>query len=233
MVGDARPSRSGKKILLTGATGMVGSQVLHLLLADPSVGTVVSVGRRKTGLQNPKLDEVVHSGFLDFSDLKAELTAIDACFYCLGVYQNQVSKQAFFEITCDYQKALTDVLEQASPEATFVLFGASGADPSEKSWATFSKAKGRAERLLHETTFPRKYIFRPGYIHPTDARRPAGWSHRLVVPIGGWLMTVFPGVGITDRALAQAMVTVGLQDDRPSTVFSNRMIRALEAKRDS
>lgn len=230
MAPDAKPSRSGKKALLTGATGMVGSQVLSLLLGDPSVGKVLSVGRRKTGRQDPKLQEVVHSDFLDFSGLMAELIGIDVCFYCLGVYQGQVSKEAFYEITCDYQKALTDVLEEASPEATFVLFGASGADTAGKSWATFAKAKGRAENLLNGTAFPRKYLFRPGYIHPTGERQPAGWSYKLMVPLAGGLMTLFPNIGITDFALAKAMVATGLNGDLPSTVFSNQMIKGLKAR---
>jgi len=163
---------------------------------------------------------------LDFTALEGDLAGIDVCFYCLGVYQGRVSKEAFFEITCDVQKALTDVLSRTSPGATFVLFGASGADPSEKSPIQFARAKGRAERLLAETPFPRQYVFRPGYIHPTGGRRPEGFSYRLFVPIAGPLMKIFPFIGITDSALARAMVRVGLAAAEPSRVFSRGEIRA-------
>jgi len=145
-----------KNVLITGATGMVGSHVLNLLLEDERVGKVVSISRRSTGLTHPKLQEIIHQDFLDFSSLSTQLTGIDACLYCLGVYQNQVTKEQFYEITCDYQKALTDVLEKTSPHMTFGLFGARGADPDEKSPLLFARVKGRAEKLLSQTSFPRK-----------------------------------------------------------------------------
>ena len=215
----------GKTVLITGATGMVGSQVLDLLLADPGVDRIVSISRRRTGVHQTKLDEIVHADFLDFGGLEAEMTGLDLCIYCLGVYQGQVPKDAFFEITCDYQKALTDVLGRVSPDATFVLFGAQGADPTEASRATFARAKGRAENLLTETGFPKKYILRPGYIHPTGSKTPVGVLYRLLSRIGGPLLRFFPNLGITDRDLARALVSVGMTGDGSTRVLENRDIR--------
>jgi len=222
---------SGKSALITGATGMVGNWVLEGLLARPDVERVLSITRRAGDIRHGKLREVVHGDFLDFSGLEGDLAGIDVCFYCLGVYTGRVSKEAFFEITCDVQKALTDVLAKASPGATFVLFGASGADPTEKSPILFARAKGRAERLLSETPFPRQYVFRPGYIHPTGGRRPEGLSYRLFFPIAGPLMTMFPFLGVTDAALARAMVRVGIEGAEPSRVITRGEIRALAAGR--
>ena len=216
-----------KTVLLTGATGMVGGQVLDILLASPAVGKVVSVTRRETAIRHEKLREIVHADFRDFSTVSSELAGIDVCFYCLGVYQGQVSKETYFAITCDYQQALTDALAPVSPQATFVLFGASGADPSEQSRTLFALAKGRAENLLHEAGFPRRYIFRPGYIHPTGARRPTGLSYRLLRPVAGTLLKYLPSLALTDRDLAKAMVSIGIEGARDSAVFSNRMIKKI------
>ena len=213
--------------LLTGATGMVGSQVLDLLLANPDVGQVTSLGRRTTDVRHEKLRDILVEDFMDLSGVASQLTGIDVCFHCLGVYQGQVSEAEFFEITCDYQKALTDALAQGNPDAIFVLFGASGADPSEGSRALFARAKGRAERLLDETPFPQKYIFRPGYIHPTGGRKPPGLAYKMLLPIAGALFKVVPSIGIADRDLAQAMVTTGLAASAPSAVFENRDIRRI------
>ncbi len=210
-----------KTILLTGATGMVGYWVLKEVLNNDAVTKVISIGRRKSGVEHKKLTEVLHDNFLDFSPLKEQLAGIDLCIYCIGVYQGQVPKDKFFEITCDYQKALTDVLQTSSPQLTFVLFGASGADPTEKSRALFAKAKGRAEALLNATSFPKKYIFRPGYIHPTGTKKPSGMAYKIVSPIGGGLLKLFPGMGILDRELARVMVQVGLVGEEPSRIFSN------------
>lgn len=206
---------------------MVGGQVLDILLASPAVDKIISIGRRKTAIRHEKLHEIMHADFRDFSALSSELAGIDVCFYCLGVYQGQMSKEAYFEITCDYQQALTDVLARVSPQATFVLFGASGADPSEQSRTLFALAKGRAENLLREAGFPRQYVFRPGYIHPTGARGPTGLSYRLLWPVADALLKYIPGLALTDRDLARAMVSIGIEATQESAVFSNRTIKKI------
>lgn len=216
-----------KRVLLTGATGMVGGFVLKELLVDNSVEEIVSIGRKETGIKNEKLKEIIHPDFLSFSGIKDELKGIDVCIYCLGVYQPHVTKEQFFRITCDYQKALTDVLEETSPGLTFVLFGAQGADPTEKSRVTFAKGKGTAERLLMETVFPRKYIFRPGYIHPTGGKKPGGFVHTLLSPLSRLVYKIYPPIGIDDRALARAMARTGLDGIIEPAVFENKEIRKM------
>ena len=218
------------KVLLTGASGMVGRHVLDHLLARPEVGEIVSIGRRQSGLDNDKLREILHEDFLDLSPLGSDLADVDVCFHCLGVYQSQVSKKAYVEITCGYQEALTNALSAASPAAVFVLFGAKGAKPDGKGMP-FARVKGRAENMLQATGFPRKYIFRPGYIHPTGARKPPGAMYRLILlPIMARLFARKPSIGITDRDLARAMVAVGIEAAEESKIFSNQMIRAIAAR---
>lgn len=216
-----------KTVLMTGATGMVGSQTLSLLLEDTRVGKVISIGRRKTGVTHPKLYEIVHKDFKDFSGLADELTGIDACLYCLGVYQSQVSKEEFYEITCDYQKALTDVLEKTSPNASFALFSAQGADTDEDSFMLFGKVKGKAENLVHKTPFPKKYIFRPGYIHPTGKKSAPGLLYAIVMPAVALLYKIVPSIGIDDRDIGKVMIEVALSGDKPSATFSNKEMRDL------
>ncbi len=216
------------KVLLTGATGMVGQHALKFLLDSSEVDNVLSIGRRKTGIDHEKLNEVQLSDFMNISELRNQLVDIDACIHCLGVYQNQVSKKDFFKITCDYQKALTNVLEETSPNLTFCLFGAQGADPSGKSNVTFAKAKGQSENQLMETKFPKKYIFRPGYIKPTGTRQPAGLVYTLSIPILNIVYRFFPNIGIEDSNLAKAMVGLALKPELESRVFENVDIKQLD-----
>jgi nucleoside-diphosphate-sugar epimerase len=217
--------RTRKNVLITGATGMVGSQVLALLLEDPTVNTVLSLGRRELGLAHKKLTEIVCPDFNDLSHLEGQLGDIDICFHCLGVYQNQVSRDKFFEITCDYQESLTDILEKESPDLTFVLFGASGADPSGESRATFRRGKGKAEAQLWKTCFPQKYIFRAGHIHPTGDRLPYGEIYKASLPLLERLLQFFPNQGSTDAELARAMVVVGLSGKADCGIFESRHTR--------
>ncbi len=220
-------TQKGKNVVITGATGMVGSYVLKHLLDDNRVGEVISVGRKKTGLNHKKLKEIEHTDFLDFSGMKQEFSNIDLCIYCLAVYQNQVTKEDYIKITCDYQKAFTDELEKHSPSATFVLFGAAGADPSEQSRMIFAKAKGKAENLANLTSFPKKYIFRPGFIKPTGKRRPSSWDYKLFQPLYNLIFRLSPSLGIKDHDLAKAMVNEGLKAELSSQTFENRDIRKL------
>ena len=213
------------KVLLTGSTGMVGRHVLDQLVASTEVSQVVSIGRREVGLNDTKVSEIVHEDFLDLSALAKDLQDIDVCFHCLGVYQSQVSKKAYVKITCGYQEALTDALASSSPNTIFVLFGAQGAKPEGRGMP-FARVKGQAETLLQETDFPRKYIFRPGYIHPTGTRKPPGIMYRFILlPIMAALFARNPSIGVTDIDLARAMVAVGISGKEESKIFSNQMIR--------
>jgi uncharacterized protein YbjT (DUF2867 family) len=209
------------KALLLGATGMVGGEVLRLCLDDGRVREVVSVGRRLAGPTHPKLVEVQHADFLDFEPIADRLAGVDLCLYCLGVYQNDVPKDVFWRITCDYQSALVHTLERVSPDLSFCLFGAQGASPNERSLFRFANAKGRAERMLFEANLRRKYVFRPGYIHPSRPPDNGRRSYAFFVPI----YRLFPFTGIDAIDLARVMVEVGLSgSDR--TVFENRHIRS-------
>ena len=206
-----------KKVLVTGATGMVGRQVLMQLLDNPLVGEIVSVGRRETPLSHNKLKEFILKDFLDLTSIKAEFDSVDVCFHCLGVYQSQVSRKAYFRITCDYLMALTDALVAMSPQATFVLFSAQSARP---------RVKGRAENVLNETESPHKYIFRPGHIQPTHQRKPPGLIYRhIALPMMAKKFAKNPEIGVTDRDLAKAMVSTGIAAKVNSKIFDNRMIR--------
>ena len=151
------------KVLILGATGMVGGEVLEQCLANGKIQSVLTVGRRKGGIKHPKLKEIEHGDFLDFSALEAELPQVNVCFYCLGVYQTQVSKEKFWEIMVDYLKALIGAFESTNKNVRFCLFSAQGASTSERSPLRFAKVKGRAENVLSVSELSEKYIFRPGF----------------------------------------------------------------------
>ena len=91
----------------------------------------------------------------------------------------------------------------------------------------FARAKGRAENMLNQTRFPRKHIFRPGYIHPSGNRKPPGLSYKLLLPVIGLLFKLFPGIGISSSDLARAMVDVGLNSQSKSRVFEASEIKLL------
>ena len=210
------------KAMIFGATGMVGSEVLHLCLENDQFESVVTVGRRTTGVAHEKIRDIEHENFLDFSSLSEELADVDICFYCLGVYQSKVDKKKFWEITVDYLNALLDMMEKIDKEITFCLFSAQGADPSEKTPIRFAKTKGRAEKRLIESPLKTKYVFRPGYIAPGERNPVEMWSVALFKPI----YKLLPFIGIDVPDLARVMIHVALMGSE-KTILENRDMRTI------
>ena len=98
------------RVLLFGATGMVGQGVLRECLLDPDVESVVAVLRSPTGQRNPKLRELIHNDFLDFSPIENQLSGFDACFFCLGVSSAGMSEEDYQRITYGFTLAAARVL---------------------------------------------------------------------------------------------------------------------------
>jgi uncharacterized protein YbjT (DUF2867 family) len=208
--------------VIFGATGMVGSEVLRRCLTSDRFDNVLTVGRKKTGIDHAKLSEIQHENFLEFSSLREDLSHVDVCFYCLGVYQSQVSADQFWQITVDFFQSLLITLEDVNKEIVLCLFSAQGADQTERSPIRFARAKGRAEKILTESGIRQFYIFRPGYIKPVALAAQAGWTERLA----GQAYRVFPQIGIDAPDLAKVMVDISLAK-HSSPILSNRDIRQL------
>ena len=207
-------------VLILGATGMVGGEVLAQCLGDDRIHSVLTVGRRRCGFDHPKLREIEHSDFLDYSALEDELASVDGCFYCLGVYQAHVSKAQFWHVTVDYLEALVRTLERVNKDVRFCLFSAQGASTSERSPLRFAKAKGRAENILFASGISERYAFRPGYILPGPQNQNTTLSAKLIAP----LYRLFPVLGIDAPDLARAMIDVGINRNK-RTIFENRDLR--------
>ncbi len=150
-----------KRLVILGATGMVGGYALGYALDDPSVGRVTVIVRRKLAISHPKLNEVLHRDFADYSAFAEVLSGQDAAVFCLGAYTGAVSDAELRTITVDYAIEFARVLHASSPGAAFSFLSGSGADPSGRSRMSFARYKGEAEKALLAAGFPRLYIFRP------------------------------------------------------------------------
>lgn len=214
------------KLLLTGATGLVGGEVLDLALGDARVTGVLAIGRRATGRAHPKLSERVLADFAEVGALGAGLRGVGLTVHCLAAYNHRVGRTEYERITVGYLDALIRTLEAASPEAAFCLFSSGGAARSGRSPVAALNAKGRAEKRLMAAAFPRRYVFRPGYIRPGRPRPRPLFYDPLVAPI----FRLFPWFGVDSADLARAMLETGLEDPRPAAVFENGDIRRLAGR---
>jgi uncharacterized protein YbjT (DUF2867 family) len=220
-----------KRVVIVGATGMVGGYALRYALEDPAVEAVTAVGRRTLGISHPKLKEVLHPDFADCSALAVPLTGQDAAVFCLGTYTGVVTEAELRTITVDYTIAFARVLRGSSPGAAFSFLSGSGADPTGQSRMPYARYKGEAEKALLAAGFSRVYLFRPAYIYPVEPRKEPGFSYRLLRWVYPAFRALFPNQVIRADDLARVMVDAAVQGtpQPEGPVFENRDIRAMVA----
>ena len=223
------PTADHKRLVIVGATGMVGGYALRYALKHPRVKFATAIARRKLDLSHPKLNQVVHQNFADCSALREVVSSHDAAIFCLGAYTGAVTDAELRTITVDYTIEFARVLHVSSPGAAFSFLSGSGADPSGRSRIPFARYKGEAENALLAAGFPHVYIFRPAYIYPVEPRKEPNFSYRLLRAIYPAFRVLFPNQVIPADDLARAMVNVVVQQTavRESRVLENLDIQAM------
>lgn len=223
------PDVGHARVVIVGASGMVGGYALRYAIDHPAVGSVTAIGRKKLGTKHAKLKEILHADFADCSTLLEVLTGQDAAVFCLGAYTGKVSDAEFRTITVDYPIEFARVLRAGSPGVAFSFLSGNGADPAGRSRIPFARHKGQAENALLATGFPHVYIFRPAYIYPVEPRKEPNLAYRLLRAVYPVFRLIFPNQVIRADDLGRAMVDVAVQetDDHRGLVFENRDIRAM------
>lgn len=221
------PSMGNKRLIIVGATGMVGGYALRYALEHPAVECVTAIGRRELGISHPKLKEILHRDFSDCSTLAEALTGQDAAIFCLGAYTGAVSDAELRTITVGYTVEFARVLRDSSPDAAFSFLSGSGADQTGRSRMAFARYKGEAEKSLLAAGFPHVYVFRPAYIYPVEARKEPNFSYRVMRSIYPVFRTLLPNQVIRADDLARAMVDVVAFENVDGPIFENRDIRAM------
>ena len=224
------PTNGQTRLVILGATGMVGGYALRYALDQPTVGSVTAISRRTLGISHPKLREVLHQDFGDCSALAGALSDQDAAIFCLGAYTGAVSDVQLRAVTVGYVIEFSRVLRASSPDAAFSFLSGSGADPTGKSRMSFARYKGEAENALVASGFPRLYILRPAYIYPVEPRKEPNLSYRILRRVYPVFRTLFPNQVIRADDLAHVMVNLVVTRTgvAPSQIFENRDIRSLD-----
>jgi uncharacterized protein YbjT (DUF2867 family) len=198
------------RVILFGATGMIGGSALRECLLDPSVEHVLCVGRGKTGQTHEKLRELVLPDLTDYRAVAQELSGYDACFFCLGVSSAGRTEAEYRRVTHDIAVAAARALAEASPNLTFVLVTGAGTDATSKTmWA---RIKGETENAILALPFRGKYVFRPALVRPMHGITSRTRSYRILYaitrPLLPILETLFPRYVTTSERLARAMLNV-------------------------
>jgi uncharacterized protein YbjT (DUF2867 family) len=213
------------KVIIFGATGMVGQGVLRESLLAADVTEVVAPVRRTTGVRHAKLREVTVVDFADLAPIEPELAGADACFYCLGVSSVGLDEAAYTRISHDFPMAAARVLSSINPKIVFVYVSGAGTNlNSRQMWA---RVKGRTEKEIVDL-LPNGYAFRPGFIQPTyGARSQTAWVRRvytLTAPLVPLLDRIAPGYVTTTDRLGRAMLTAA-RTGFPDHIVENKALR--------
>jgi uncharacterized protein YbjT (DUF2867 family) len=215
------------KVILFGASGMVGQGVMRECLIDPEVETVLAVGRSPTGVRNAKLREIVHDNFLDFSTILSQLAGYYACLFCLGVSSLGMSEERYRHLTYDITLAAATTLSELNPGMVFVYVTGQGTDSTEHGRLMWARVKGKAENDLLKLPFKAAYMFRPADIQPLHGvRSRTAWIQAIYVvasPLLTWLDRVAPKYMTTTEQVGRAMIKVA-RDGCPKAVLESEDI---------
>jgi uncharacterized protein YbjT (DUF2867 family) len=218
------------KVILFGATGMVGQGVLRECLRDPGVSRVLAVGRSPTGQRDARLVELAHDNFTDYSAIEPQLTGYDACFFCLGVSSIGMDETRYRHLTYNFTMAAATTLARLNPGMIFTYVTGQGTDSTERGSLMWARVKGKTENDLLKLPFKAAYMFRPAGIQPLHGvRSKTGWIQAVYVvtaPLLSLLVRAAPGYMTTTEQLGRAMLKV-VRDGYPKPVLESEDINRL------
>lgn len=217
------------KVVLFGASGMIGQGVLRECVLDSDVERVLVVGRSSIGPQGPKVREVVHKDLANLAAIDGELAGYDACFFCLGISSAGMNEEEYRRITYDIAVEAGRVLAKHSPAITFVFVSGQGTDSTEKGASMWARVKGQAENALL-ARLPKAVMFRPGFIQPLHGIKSRTRMYRMaytvLAPVVPALRKLFPKHVLTTEQIGRAMLQVA-RSGAPKRVLEAPDIAAL------
>lgn len=218
------------KVILFGATGMVGQGVLRECLLAGDVDSVLAIVRTGTGQQHAKLQEIVRSDLFDLSTIENRLAGFDACFFCLGVSAAGMSEQDYRQITYELTMSVASTLVKLNPTMTFIYVSGAGTDSTERSRMMWARVKGKTENDLLKMPFRAAYMFRPGYIQPLHGIRTKtkwyGALYAMMGPLYPILKRLLPKYVTTTECVGRAMLNV-VRHGAPKRFLENQDINGL------
>src|SRR5262245_8452483 len=199
------------KVILFGATGMVGAGVLHECLRDDRVTDVLSILRTPSGRSHPKLRELVRTDFFEYGDAREAFRDADACFFCLGVTAVGKTEEEYSRLTYDITLAAARTMAEVRPGMTFCYVSGYATDSTERGRVMWARVKGKTENAL--LALPLKaYMLRPFYIQPlggiVSKTRVYRVFYQIMAPLYPILKRLTPGYVTTNEAVGRAMISL-------------------------
>jgi uncharacterized protein YbjT (DUF2867 family) len=213
----------GIKVIITGATGMVGEGVLLECLQNTKVSEVLIINRRHYDLSHPKLRELIVPDFFKLEDYDNDLKGYDACFYCAGISSIGMSEEKYAHITYDTTLYFAKTLSALNPDMVFNFVSGLHTDSSEIGKIMWARVKGKTENALMALPFKRAFNFRPGFMKPVHGQKNVKFIFKL---FSLFFPKLFPSKSLTLQEVAMAMIN-GVLNGYPYAILEISDIKKL------
>lgn len=195
------------KVILTGATGLVGEGVLFACFEHPEVEEVLIVTRKPyTGVKHAKLKELVVPDFMNLGQYNDKLTGYDACFYCAGISSAGMKEKEYTYITYDTTLHFAKALVAVNPQMVFCHISGAYADGTETGKAMWARVKGKTENALVRLPFKSVYNFRPGFMKPYKGQQNIRGYYKIISALAPVFKLLMPGLFSTMQQVGFAMI---------------------------
>jgi uncharacterized protein YbjT (DUF2867 family) len=216
------------KVILTGATGMVGEGVLQECLQHQAVEKVLVVNRKPCGVNHPKLTEIIHKDFFDLKNIASSLSGYNACFFCLGVSSVGMKKDEYYRLTYKLTINFAETVATQNNDMVFCYISGAGTDSTENGRLNWARVKGKTENDLMKLPFKKVYNFRPGILEPTKGLQNTLKYYKYFA----WLIAIVKlfskNAATTLKELGLAMIHVA-EKDYDKQIIEVKDIHALAA----
>ena len=218
------------KVVVFGASGMVGGGALLECLEDPRIESILVVGRRSCGVRDPKVTEILHRDFFDYAAIQPRFADVGACFFCLGVSSLGMGEAEYTRLTHDLTLAAARSMAEVNRRMTFCYVSGAGTDGSERGRVMWARVKGKTENALRRLPFGAAYMLRPGFILPVKGVRSRTRLYRAFYAALGFLYPVLrriaPGMVTTSECVGRALVRLAVEG-YPRKILETRDINRL------
>ncbi|AZA58416.1 MULTISPECIES: NAD-dependent epimerase/dehydratase family protein [Chryseobacterium] len=211
------------KIILTGATGMVGEGVLMECLENPNISEVLSISRKPSGKKHAKLKEYIVSDFLAMNLYDENLKGYDAVFFCAGISSVGMNEEEYTRITFDMTIHFAKAALSQNPDMVFNYVSGMYTDSTESGKIMWARVKGKTENTISKLGFRAAYNFRPGFMKPVEGQKNIKWFFK---PFIWFFPVIFPSKSLTLHEVGRAMIKT-VQKGYPTSTLEIRDIKNL------
>ena len=206
------------KVIITGATGMVGEGVLQECINSPKVEKILLINRKPSGYTHPKIEELLHSNFSDISSVSEKVKGYDACFFCLGVSSVGMKEEQYTKVTYDLTLGFAKTLAEQNPDMTFCYISGAGTDSTEKGSQMWARVKGKTENDLIKLPFKAVYNFRPAFMKPTKGAKNIKGFYKFIDAVYPVFRAINSNYFLTLEEVGKAMINSSSQGYFKNTI---------------